>query len=81
MDHREAVNDIYRPAYVVEQPAYDEKHDRTGVARVYVSDEARAQSLVGEAAPGVKRTYREIAVADMPEAARENLLRARLETA
>ena len=52
----------------------------TGTARVWVGSEERAKQIVREgleASPPVHRTYREVAVAEMPAFARENLLLSR----
>lgn len=47
---------------------------KTGTARVYVETEARAQEIV--AALPAERTYREIALTDMPPSARANMEKA-----
>lgn len=59
--------------YVVESAVYaGDTNVRAGTARIYVATEARARELAGE-----KRgaTYRPIPYAEMPQAARNNLMR------
>lgn len=61
-------------AFVVESPIVDNTGAPGGVARVYVGTEARAHEI---ASAHPARTYRAVALADMPQAARDNLERAR----
>lgn len=61
-------------AYVVESRMLDAKGEPTGhVARFWTADRAKAERVAAEA-PG--RTWRQVALEEMPEKARENLLRA-----
>ncbi len=56
----------------------------SGTARVYVGTEARAKEIVHDgltAKPPKLRSYRRVPLAEMPEQARLNLLRARAEAA
>lgn len=64
--------------YVVESAARDEQGNHRGTFRVYVGSEDRAKQIAA-AAPG--RTFREVALEDMPPEARANLERARAEDA
>ena len=56
--------------YVVESPVEHSHGGPSGIARVYVATEARAQEI---AAGHPERTYREVTYDSMPTHARENL--------
>lgn len=66
-------------AYVVESPVTgSDPKMANGTARVYVDSEARAIEI---ASGHPERTYRKIPLSEMPDKARDNLLRARNEAA
>lgn len=75
--------------FVVEQPvsgvnAHGSMQAGVGTARVWCGSQARAEQIVregAEATPPVARTWRRVPLTEMPQAARENLLRARAEAA
>lgn len=55
---------------------------QTGMSRLYVGSQARAEEVVAQgAANGVARTWRRVPLVDVREDARENLQRARAEAA
>ena len=69
---------LHDDAFVVESLVQDPRTGRQGIARVYVRSEEKAKRIVSELPS--ERTYRCIPLAEIKhEAARENILRARIE--
>lgn len=65
-----------KTAYCIESEAFDAEGKRRGMFRLYVATAGRAQEIA-DAAPG--RRVVPMAIEDVPEKARENLLRAERE--